>query len=166
MRFKPKDARCKAIATLSSIEEAKEVIKAFHGHKLPQLGGSRLALSLTLTVKLSVLTTLWLYIRPHIDHLESSFQSAGYLEIKPCPCLLGNGKLTSLLIISESAQRLAKAKSAVEKILAGHHTARSGQDIIWLEFLKREGLVYLKNLGKEHDVFVYCNASERLISLY
>lgn len=54
----------------------------------------------------------------------------------------------------------------MEKVSNGH-TARGGRGIIWNElFLKPEGMAYLSDLGKQHNIFIYRNARKCILSLY
>ena len=161
-----KSGQSKAIATFSTVEQAVKAIAEFNGHKLPQLGGSKLLLSHLVKAKFSILTSMHSAISPELINLQQSFRSNNYLEIKSYPSADKNHRFTNLQIISNTAQEVGKAKAAVEKILNGH-TARGGKDLIWHEFfLKPEGMTYLNDLGKNNNVFIYRNARKCILSLY
>ena len=158
--------RAEATATFPSIKEAQSAVSMFDGYRLPQLRGSRISLSLVLTVKIPVLRVLLQRLRASISQIKVDLQSEGHLDIISCAPQSAVEYFTPLSIVSDSVQRLAKAKVAVEKILAGH-TAKSGQDTTWLDFFSTpEGITYLRDLGTKHDVFVYSNKTERTVSLY
>lgn len=161
-----KGAQCKATATFSTTEQAAKAITEFNGYKLPQLGGSKLFLSHSVKAKFSILTSMHSAISSELENVQQSFRSNNYLEIKSYPSTDKFHRFTTLHIISNTAQEVGKAKAAIEKILNGH-TARGGKDLIWHEtFLKPEGIAYLNDLGKKHNVFIYRNARKCVLSLY
>ena len=156
----------KATATFSTMEQATKAIIELNGYKLPQLGGSKILLSHMVKAKFSILSSMHAAISPEIASLQQSLRSRNYLEIKSYPSADKAQRFTTLHIISNTAQEVGRAKAAVERILDGH-TARGGKDLVWHElFLKPEGMAYLKDLGKQHDVFIYRNARKCTLSLY
>ena len=166
MSLSSKSAQCKATATFSTIEQAAKAITEFNGYKLPQLGGSKIMLSHLVKAKFSILSSMYSAISSELADVQRSFRSTNYLEIKRYPSADKNQRFTTLHIISDTAQEVGKAKAAVERILSGH-TARGGKDLIWHElFQKPEGMAYLNDLGKEHNVFIYRNARKCILSLY
>jgi IBR domain, a half RING-finger domain len=161
-----KSAQIRATATFSTMEQAAKAITELNGYKLPQLGGSKILLSHVVRAKFSILSSMHTAIASELAKVKHSVRSKGYLEIKSYPSTDKAHRFTTLHIISNTAQEVAKAKAAVEKILKGH-TARGGSGIIWDDhFLKPEGMAYLNDLGKEHNVFVYRNAKKCILSLY
>lgn len=156
----------KATATFSTMEQATKAITMFNGFKLPQLGGSKIFLSHMVKAKFSILSSMHTAILPELTEVQQSLRSKNYLDIRSYPSTNKAHQFTTLHIISSTAQEVGKAKAAVEKILSGH-TARGGKDIVWHElFLKPEGMTYLNNLGKQHNVFIYRNARKCVLSLY
>ena len=156
----------KSTATFSTMERATKAVNEFNGHKLYELGGSKIRLSHVVKAKFSILTSMHIAILPELDELKQSLRSKYYLEIKYYPPSSKANPFTTLHIISDTAREVARAKAAVEKILKGH-IARGSKDVIWDDlFLKPEGIAYLNNLGKEHDVFIYRNARRCTLSLY
>ena len=154
-----------ATATFSTIEQATKAVTEFNGYKLPQLGGSKVLLSHLVKAKFSILSLMHEAISPELANLRQSLRSKHYLEIKSYPSTDEHHPFTTLHIVSDTAQEVGRAKAAVEKILYGH-IAR-GRGIIWNElFLKPEGMTYLKDLGKQHNVFIYRNARKSILSLY
>ena len=166
MSSSTKGTQSKATATFSTMEQAAKAITEFNGYKLPQLGGSKILLSYMVKAKVSILSSMHSAISSELANVQQSFRSKNYLEIKAYPSTDKAHRFTTLHIISNTAQEVGKAKAAVDKILNGH-TARGGRDIVWHElFLKTEGMAYLNNLGKLHDVFIYRNARKCILSLY
>lgn len=166
MATSTKGAQSKATATFSTMEQATTAIAELNGHKLPQLGGSKILLSHMVKAKFSILTSIHTAISSELAAVQQRFRSKNYLEIKCYPSADKAHRFTSLHIISNSAQEVGRVKAAVEKILHGH-TARGGRDILWNElFLKPEGMAYLNDLGKQHNVFIYRNARKCILSLY
>ena len=161
-----KSGQSKATATFSTMEQAAKAITEFNGYKLPQLGGSKILLSHIVRAKFSILSAMHSAISSELENVQQSFRSNHYLEIKSYPSTDQAHRFTSLHIISDTAQEVGKAKALVEKILNGH-TARGGRDLIWHElFLKPEGMAYLNNLGKQHNVFIYRNVRKFILNLY
>ena len=166
MSASTKGAQSKAIVTFSTMEQAAKAIRDFNGYKLPQLDGSKILLSHLVKAKFSILSSIYSAVSSELENVQRSFRSKNYLEIKSYLSADKNHRFTSLHIISDTAQEVGKAKAAVEKILNGH-TTRGGKDIIWYEFfLKPEGIAFLNDLGKEHNVFIYRNARKLILSLY
>ena len=156
----------KATAKLSTTEQATKAINELNGYKLPQLGGSKVFLSQLFKAKFSILSSMHAAIKSELADIQRSFRSNNYLEIKSYPSADKAHPFTTLHIISNTARDVGKAKAAAEKVLNGH-TARGGKDIVWHElFLKPEGMAYLKDLGKQHDVFIYRNTKKCILSLY
>ena len=161
-----KGAQNKATATFSTMEQATKAINELNGYKLPQLGGSSVLLSHLVWTKFSILSSMHEAISPELANLQQSLRSKHYLQIKSYPSTGEHHPFTTLHIVSDTAQELGRTKAAVEKILNGH-TARGGKGIVWNElFLKPEGMTYLKDLGKQHKVFIYRNARKSILSLY
>ena len=159
-------AQIKATATYSTMELATKAVTELNGYKLPQLGGSKILLSRVVKAKFSILSSMHSAIAPELANVQRSLGSSNYLEIKSFPSADQSQRFTSLQIISDTAQEVGRAKAVVEKILNGH-TASGGRGIIWNElFLKVEGMAYLKDLGTQHDVFIYRNAKKCVLSLY
>ena len=159
-------AQMKASATFSTVEQATKAVTELNGYKLPQLGGSKILLSHMVKAKFSILSSMHAAISSEIADLKQSLSSKNYLEIKSYPPSDKGRQFTVLHIISDTALEVGRAKAAVEKILNGH-TARGGKDIIWNDFfLKPEGMAYLNDLGKQHNVFIYRNARKCILSLY
>lgn len=148
------------------MEQAAKAIIEFNGYKLSQLGGSKILLSHLVNAKFSILSSMYTAISFELANMQRSFRSNNDLEIKTYPSADKNHRFITLHIILDTAQEVGKAKAAVEKILNGH-TARGGKDLIWHEFIqKSEGMAYLNDLGKEHNVFIYRNARKCIVSLY
>ncbi|KAL8927107.1 MAG: hypothetical protein Q9172_001529 [Xanthocarpia lactea] len=155
-----RSAQNKATANFSTMEQAAKAITEFNGYKLPQLGGSKISLSRLVKAKFSILTSMHDAIASELANVGRSFRSNGYLEIKSYPSADKTHKFTTLHIVSDTPHQVGKAKAAVEKILNGH-TARGSKDLIWHKFfLKPEGMAYLNDLGKQHNVFIYRNAKK------
>ncbi len=161
-----KGTQNKATATFSTMEQAKNAIIEFNGYMLPQLGGSKISLSHMFKAKFSILSSMHSAIASDLANVQQSFRSNNYLDIKAYPSTDKTQRFTTLHIISNTAQDVAKAKAAVEKILNGH-TARGGKDIVWHDsFLKAKGMADLDSLGKKHDVFIYRDAKKCVLKLY
>ena len=161
-----KGPQIKATASFSTMDQAKKAITDFHGYKLPQLGGSKIFLSHMVKAKFSIMTAMHTAISSELANVQRGYGTSDYLEIKTYPSADQSHRYTILHIISSSAHELGKAKAKVEKILNGH-TARGATDIIWHEFfLKSEGMAFLNDLGKTHEVFIYRNAKKSILSLY
>lgn len=166
MSTSTKSAQSRATATFSTMEQAAKAIAELNDYKLPQLGGSKILLSHVVRAKFSILSSMHTAISSELAGVQQSVQSKGYLEIKSYPSTDKAHRFTTLQIVSNTAQEVARAKAAVEKILKGH-TASGPRGIIWDElFLKPEGMSYLTDLGKQHDVFIYRDAKRCILSLY
>ncbi|KAL6717675.1 hypothetical protein ACLMJK_005590 [Lecanora helva] len=154
---------CKATATLRIIEDTRKVIRAFNGYKVPQLAGSSISLSHMVKAKFSTLTSIYEIIKHDLTSICAEMRSSTFQDIKIYP---SKGLFTTIHVISSSPKEVAKAKTAIQRVLHGH-TARSGSDVVWHKyFLKRDGVAYLNALGKEHDAFIHRNAKKCELILY
>ena len=159
-------SQIKATATFATMEQATMAVTELNDHKLPQLGGSKVFLSHMVKAKFSILTAIHAAVASELAGVQQGMSLDGYLEIKSYPSIGKASRFTTLHIISDTAQKVGKAKAAVERILRGH-TAKGGNETAWHDFfLKHEGIAFLNDLGKEYDVFIYRNARKRILSLY
>ena len=157
------DPMYKATITMDTAEAAKAAVGHLDGHRLPQLGHSKIFLDHRILVKYIVLTQAYKMVSPELERLRKQRPSGGYVDIR---VFSSSSHVTSVHIVSNSLEEVARTKSTVSAILNGHLVkSRSGP--IWHKtFQKPEGTVFLNNLGHKLGVFIYKNTRKRELRLY
>ena len=156
----------KAIARFQAGEDARKAINQLNGQKVSQLANTKLFVSPLISVKFNVPKAMYRAVRGDVDHLKSQVWDAGYVHIKTYPPVDPTQKLITLRLYGEDAKAVAKAKSALEKILAGD-VAMNGELLIWDDFFANSGgLTYLNVLSHTHKGYVHRDLRKHRLSLY
>ena len=156
----------KAFARFETGEDARKAVNQLNGQKIPQLANSKLFVSHLISVKFNVPKAMYRAIRGDFDHLKSQAWGSGHVHVKSYPPLDPTQKLIGLRIYGEDAKAVAKAKSALEKILAGD-VALNGDVGIWDDFFaESRGLAYLNELSLTHRGYVYRDMRKHRLSVY
>ncbi|CAD6593308.1 MAG: hypothetical protein ASARMPRED_007271 [Alectoria sarmentosa] len=156
----------KAIARFQTGEHARKAVNQLSGQKMPQLANSKLFVSPLISVKFNVPKAMYSVIRGDVDHLKSQIWDAGHVHIKVYLPVDPTQKLIALRLYGEDANAVAKAKSALERILAGD-VAMKGEFGLWDDFFTDPGgLAYLNELSHTHQGYVYRDMRKHRLSLY
>ena len=156
----------KAFARFETGEDARKAVNQLNGQKIPQLANSKLFVSPLISVKFNVPKAMYRAIRGDFDHLKSQAWDSGYVHLKSYPPVEATQKLIGLRLYGEDAKAVAKAKSALEKILAGD-VALNGNVAIWDDFFaESRGLAYLYELSLTHQGYVYRDMRKHRLSIY
>ena len=156
----------KAIARFETEEDARKAVHQLNGQKIPQLANSKLFVSHLISVKFNVPKAMYRAIRGDFDQLKSQAWDAGYVNAKSYPPVDNTQKFIRLRLLGEDAKAVAKAKSALEKILAGD-VALNGDLKIWDDFFaESRGLAYLNELSFTHQGYVYRDMRKHQLSIY
>ena len=156
----------KAIARFQTGACARAAVHHLSGRKIPQLANSKLFVSPLISVKFNFPKAIYNVIRRDIDHLKAQIWEAGHVHIKVYPPVDPTQKLIALRLYGEEVKAVAKAKSALEKILAGD-VALNGSSGMWnMYFTRPEGLAYLNGLSHIHQGYIYSDMRNHRLSLY
>ena len=156
----------KAIARFGKWEDARKAVYHLSGRKMPQLANTKLFVSPLISVKFNIPKAMYRAIRGDFDHLKSQAWAAGHVHIKAYPPVDHTQKLIGLRLYGEDAKAVAKAKSALERILAGD-VAMHGDLVLWDEFFANSmGLTYLNELSIQYQGYVYRDLRKHRLSIY
>ena len=156
----------KAVARFQTGECAREAVHHLSGRKMPQLANSKLFVSPLISVKFNFPKAIYRAIRGDIDHLKAQIWEAGHVHIKVYSPVDPTQKLIVLRLYGEEVKAIAKAKCAVERILAGD-VAVNGNSRMWnVYFTRPEGLAYLNELSHIHQGYIYRDMRNHRLSLY
>ena len=156
----------KAIARFQSGEHARKAVNELSGQKMPQFANSKLFVSPLISVKFNVPRVMYSAIRGDVDRLKYQIWDAPRVNLKAYPPIEPTQKLIALRLYGEDAKAVAKAKSALETILAGD-VAMNGDHRIWDDFfINSGGLMYLNELGHKHQGYIHRDMRKHRLSLY
>ncbi|KAL9629000.1 MAG: hypothetical protein Q9164_007064, partial [Protoblastenia rupestris] len=154
----------KAFAKFSSPQEARSAVQRFSGHRMPGIG-TKLFLNLLVSVKFKILRDLFRAVETELNDLRVRILADDYITLKTYQSE-DRPTLLTLRVYGEDPKAVAKAKSAIEVILAGV-PAKKENRLLWDDFfLKTEGLTYLKHLQELQGAFIYRDSRRRQLSLY
>ena len=156
----------KAVARFQTGDCARAAVHHLSGRKMPQLANSKLFVSPLISVKFNFPKAIYRVIRGDIDHLKAQFWEAGHVHIKVYPPVDPTQKLIVLRLYGEEVKAVAKAKCAVEKILAGDVALNRNSGMWNTYFTRPEGLAYLNELSHMHQGYIYSDMRNRRLSLY
>ena len=156
----------KAIARFETGEDARKAVHQLNGQKISQLANSRLFVSHLISVKFNVPKAMYRAIREDFEQLKSQAWGSGHVYVKSYPPADPTQKFIGLRLSGEDAKAVAKAKSALEKLLAGD-VALNGNLEIWDDFFaESRGLAYLNELSLMHRGYVYRDMRKHRLSIY
>lgn len=156
----------KAMARFETGEDARKAVNQLNGQKVPQFANTKLFVSPLVSVKFNAPKAMYRAVRGDFDRLKSQAWDAGHVHIKAYPPVDPTQRLIALRIYGEDAKAVAKAKSALENILAGD-VAMNVDSVIWDEFFTNPGgLAYLNELSHTHQGYVYRDMRKHRLSIY
>jgi hypothetical protein len=157
-------SRTKIIAKFSEAEAARIAVKKMHETRLDPDSNDKMHVTLLVSIKLSVSSRILAAIRPQLDPLADQTWRTDYVQIKSYQAL--GKQYAPVRIFGQSREPVAKAKSAVEKLLAGH-IAANGNGPITDPFLFRPlSKSFLDDLGAAHGVFIHQDLRRSVLPLY
>ena len=157
-------SRTKIIAKFSEAEAARNAIKKMHETRLDPDSNDKMQVTPLVSIKLSVSSRILAAIRPQLDPLVDQSWRTDYVQIKSYEAL---GKQYAQVRISgQSREPVAKAKSAVEKLLAGKIAADGNGPITDLFYFRPSSQSFLDGLRAAHGVFIHRDLRRSVLRLY
>ena len=157
-------SRMKIIAKFSEAEAARNAVRKMHGTRLDPSSNDKMQVTPLVSIKLSVSSRILAAIRPQLDPLVDQTWRTDYVQIKSYEAL--GKQYTQVRIFGQSREPVAKAKSAVEKLLLGH-IATDGNDPITDPFyFKPASKNFLVDLGAACAVFIHQDLRRSVLRLY
>ncbi|MCJ1390921.1 hypothetical protein MMC18_003782 [Xylographa bjoerkii] len=148
-------ARAKAIAEFANIEEVGRAVDGLHGTIVPLSKGSKLYVNQCISVHFRIFTEMYNAIQLELNQLVPHFSTDKHVSFKAFPLVGMTNRFTILRASGEDVRAVARAKVAIQRLLLGK-TATKDSMTIWNDFFHQpQGLTYLENAGRPHDVFVY-----------
>ncbi|ORY03220.1 hypothetical protein BCR34DRAFT_545265 [Clohesyomyces aquaticus] len=157
-------SRTKAVAKFTEAEAARNAVREMNDTVLDITSNDKLRVSPLVSIKLSVSYRILQTLRPQLDALAKQSWASNYVSIK---CYEPLGKLyTQVRIFGQSKGPVADAKSAVEKLLAGHVAVDGGTPISDAFFFKPSSKEFLDGLMTTHSVFIHQDLRKTILRLY
>ncbi|ERF72296.1 hypothetical protein EPUS_02183 [Endocarpon pusillum Z07020] len=154
----------KAFAKFSSPQEARTAVQRFSGHLMPEIR-TKLFLNLLVSVKFKILRDLYRAVESELNDLRIQILAEDYITLKTYQSE-DRPTLLTLRVYGEDPKAVAKAKSAIEIILAGVPAKKEDRPLWDDFFLTTEGMAYLKHIQELHGGFIYRDSRRRQLSLY
>jgi hypothetical protein len=157
-------SRTKIIAKFSEVEAARNAVKNMHETRLDPKSNDKMQVARLVSIKLSVSSRILAAIRPRLDPLVDQSWRTDYVQIKSYEAL---GKHYAQVRISgQSRESVAKAKTAVEKLLAGQIAADGNGPITDLFYFRPMSKSFLDGLRAAHGVFIHQDLLRSVLRLY
>jgi hypothetical protein len=157
-------SRTKIIAKFSEAEGARNAVKKMHETRLDPDLNDKMQVTLLVSIKLSVSSRILAAIRPQLDRLVDQTWRTDYVQIKSYEAL--GKQYAQVRIFGQSREPVAKAKSAVEKLLAGQIVADGNGPITDPFYFRPSSKSFLNNLGAAHGVFIHRDLRRSVLRLY
>ncbi|KAI4647009.1 uncharacterized protein J4E78_008981 [Alternaria triticimaculans] len=157
-------SRTKIIAKFSEAEAARNAVKKMHETSLDPSSNDKIQVTPLVSIKLSVSSRILAAIRPQLDPLVDQTWRTDYVQIK-CYKTLGK-QYAQVRIFGQSREPVAKAKSAVEKLLAGQIATDGHGPITDPFYFRPSSKSFLNDLGASHGVFIHQDLRRSVLRLY
>ncbi|KAI4712798.1 hypothetical protein J4E89_001773 [Alternaria sp. Ai002NY15] len=157
-------SRTKIIAKFSEAEAARNAVKKMHETSLDPSSNDKMQVTPLVSIKLSVSSRILAAIRPQLDTLVDQTWRTDYVQIKSYKTL--GKQYTQVRIFGQSREPVAKAKSAVEKLLAGQIATDGHGPITDPFYFKPSSKSFLNDLGGSHGVFIHQDLRRSVLRLY
>ncbi|KAI4908991.1 hypothetical protein J4E85_011643 [Alternaria conjuncta] len=157
-------SRTKIIAKFSEAEAARNAVKKMHETSLDPSSNDKMQVTPLVSIKLSVSSRVLAAIRPQLDPLVDQTWRTDYVQIKSYKTL--GKQYTQVRIFGQSREPVAKAKSAVEKLLAGQIATDGHGPITDPFYFRPSSKSFLNDLGASHGVFIHQDLRRSVLRLY
>jgi hypothetical protein len=157
-------SRTKIIAKFSEAEAARNAVKQMHETRLDPDSNDKMQVTPLVSIKLSVSSRLLAAIQPQLDLLVDQTWRRDYVQIKSYEAL--GKKYAQVRIFGQFREPVAKAKSAVEKLLAGQIAADGDGPITDPLYFRPSSKNFLNEIGAPHGVFIHQDLRRSVLRLY
>ncbi|EOA90736.1 uncharacterized protein SETTUDRAFT_101268 [Exserohilum turcica Et28A] len=157
-------SRTKIIAKFSEAEAARNAVKRMHDTRLDPESNDKMQVTPLVSIKLSVSSRILAAIRPQLEPLVDQTWRTNYVQIKSYEAL--GKKYAQVRIFGQSREPVAKAKSAVEKLLAGQIATDGNSPITDAFYFRPWSKSFLDDLGAKHGVFIHQDLRRSVLRLY
>jgi hypothetical protein len=157
-------SRTKIIAKFSEAEAARNAVKKMHETRLDPDSNDKMQVTPLVSIKLSVSSRILAAIRPQLDPLVNQTWRTDYVKIKSYEAL--GTKYAQVRIFGQSREPVAKAKSAVERLLAGQIAADGNGPITDPFYFRPSSKSFLNDLGAANEVCIHQDLRRSVLRLY
>lgn len=157
-------SRTKIIAKFSEAEAARNAVKKMHESRLDPDSNDKMQVTPLVSTKLSVSSRILAAIRPQLDPLVDQTWRTNYVQIKSYEAL--GKQYAQVRIFGQAREPVAKAKSAVEKLLAGQIAADGNRPITDPFYFRPSSKSFLDDLGAAHGVSIHQDLRRSVLRLY
>ncbi|KAF2466149.1 uncharacterized protein BDR25DRAFT_306323 [Lindgomyces ingoldianus] len=156
--------RVKAIAKFTEAEAARNAVKKLNDTLIDPTSNDKLRVTHLISIKLSVSYRTLTAVRPQLDALGEQSWKSDYVTIKTYEPL--GKQYTQVRIFGQSKEAVARVKSVVEKLLAGHVAVDNGKPIADSFFFKHSSAAFIEDLMSTHGVFISQDPRKIVLRLY
>lgn len=157
-------SRTKIIAKFSEAGAARNAVKEMHETCLDPDSNDKMQVTPLVSIKLSVSSRILSAIRPHLDPLIDQTWRSDYVQIIRYE--VPGKQYAQVRVFGQSREPVAKAKLAVEKLLAGQIAADGNGPITDPFYFRTSSKNYLNDIGAAHGVFVHQDLRRLVLRLY
>ncbi len=158
--------KLKATATFMDRSQAVKAVQSLNNQKLEELGNSKLFVAHLISVKYSVLNIIFDSIGPQLGQLRDGIWQSGHVHLKSYPSMDITKPLTTIRLFGEDSKRVAEAKSALEKLLAGS-IVMNGETTVWDPFFcTSAAMAYLEQLSNESKLYIHRDMRKSHLVIY
>ncbi|PSN65914.1 hypothetical protein BS50DRAFT_401045 [Corynespora cassiicola Philippines] len=161
---KPEESKVKAVAKFASSQEARTASKELDGQKLDPSSDDILHVQQSFSVKISVLSTALLAVRPQLEAMKDTTRKNDFVNIK---CYDNQNKShTRIRVFGEEKEKVARVKSLVEQLLAGHVASDGTSPISDAFFFQETSSRFRSELMENHGVTITRDFNRTVMRLY
>ncbi|CZR68195.1 uncharacterized protein PAC_18094 [Phialocephala subalpina] len=159
-------SKMKAMAHFSEREKAAEAVRRLHDTKVPELGDTKIFIAHVISVKYNVLNGIIKAMQSEIDKLRDISWKESHVQLRTYPQTDLRKPFTTLRVSGENLKSVAKAKAALEKLLAGTKVV-SKDSSAWDPYLLELGtLVFLNELSNRYGLYIHQDARNSQLVIY
>ena len=164
--FPQGSSKLKATATFVDRDTAAEAARNLNGTKIETLGKTKLFVNHIVSVKYIVLNAVFDALKRDLDQLRDNIWQNGHVHLKGYPQTEPAKPVTVIRLFGENLKRVAEAKAAAERLLAGT-IVMDGDLAVWDPyFLTASSLGYLNDLSKPYRIYIQRDARKSRLLLY
>lgn len=162
----PGSVKLKATATFMCRDQAVEAVQSLNDTKIQVLGNSKIFINHLISIKYNVLTIIHESILADLRRLRDDIWADGHTHLKSYASLNPLSPITTVRVFGEDPKRVAEAKAALEKLLAGS-IVKKGETALWdAYFAAPAALLYLKQQSTKHNLYIHRDNQKSQLILY
>jgi len=155
-----------ATGRFSTAESARRAVSELKESSIPHLAGSKLFMNSVVSMHFNISNVIYNAINGDLDEMVQLLWDAGKVHLKAFPPTGPSQKLVCVHVYREDIESVAKANSALEKVLNGG-LAMEDDENWWDDFFATSaGLSYLSLLGQSCGKYACREGRNNPLTLY